>query len=94
MELLLRLTGVISSTSVSLSLFYLRLATSLARDLFFPLEAITTETTKRTETTNTTKTTKTTKTTDTQTIKRRKGDDIQYTMMKYNDDVCGQGRGR
>lgn len=91
MELLLRLAGVISSTSVSLLLSNLRLATSLAEGLLFPLGIITTETTERIETT---KTIKPTKTTDTQTIRRRKRDDIQYIMTKYNDDAYRQGRDR
>lgn len=84
MELLLRLVGVISSTSMFLSLSSLRLAASLAGGLLFPLRTITIETTERMETT---KTIKTTKTTDTQTIRRKERDDIQYIMTKYNDDT-------
>ncbi len=51
--------------SVSSLLSSLRLAASLAGDLLFPLEAITTETTKRAETTKTTGTTETIEITET-----------------------------
>lgn len=47
---LVGLTGVTTSTSVSLLLSCLRLAKGLAGGLFFPLGPITTETTKTTET--------------------------------------------
>ena len=94
MELFLHLVRVNSSTFVFLPLSSFRLAESLTRGQFFPLEAITTETTKKMETTKimeTTETIKTTKTTeitettkiiDTQIIKRQK-------KTVYNNNACG-----
>ncbi len=91
MELLLHLAEITFSMSVSSLLSSLRLAMSLAGGLLFLLRAITMETTKKTEIT---KTSETTKTINMQTIRRREGDNVQYTIMIYNNDTCGRGCGR